>query len=405
MKKMFFVLMLLLLAALISVSCISTPQPEDRPKGEIISGSMNDDKPEEKPAEQLPQRASRSSVSEEQLPQRESRSDVSEEQLPQRASRLDPSMIDAAKVKADAAKKLAVDFETPAYFPSEWEAVEARYKAAGEMPKTANDDMQKVIAEYDAAAAAYEELFKKTTPLYAQAREDEIMATREKLISTGFTEYFPEYLKKADDVTLTALDQYEAEDYYTARETAAKALNEYETLLLGADVFLARQEIIDRGFLKYDKENFSKADEIAETAIKDYDAGNKEKAIESAQEALLRYNLVLSNGWAVYSTERKAAADAERELAITEKANIASRDIFREAEGLYNQAESDLSSGNHNAAAVQYTEAEAMYSIARKDTAKKRQIAEATIRRAEVKIVESGDTASEAKRILEGGSK
>jgi len=366
---------------------------------------MNDDKPEEKPAEQLPQRASRSSVSEEQLPQRESRSDVSEEQLPQRASRLDPSMIDAAKVKADAAKKLAVDFETPAYFPSEWEAVEARYKAAGEMPKTANDDMQKVIAEYDAAAAAYEELFKKTTPLYAQAREDEIMATREKLISTGFTEYFPEYLKKADDVTLTALDQYEAEDYYTARETAAKALNEYETLLLGADVFLARQEIIDRGFLKYDKENFSKADEIAETAIKDYDAGNKEKAIESAQEALLRYNLVLSNGWAVYSTERKAAADAERELAITEKANIASRDIFREAEGLYNQAESDLSSGNHNAAAVQYTEAEAMYSIARKDTAKKRQIAEATIRRAEVKIVESGDTASEAKRILEGGSK
>jgi len=361
MKKIISAMMMLLLAAFISVSCKTTP--EKQPQVEMSAEPV------------------------------------------ERVQRPDQKIIDEAKAKTEAAKKQAVDFETPAYFPSEWEAIEARYKAVDAMPKNNKEESEKAVAEYNAVADAYDELFKKTVPLYAQAREDEIMATRAKLVNTGFTEYFPEYLEKADNKTLTALDQYEAGDYYTARETASDALSEYETLLLGADVFLARQEIIDRDFSKYDKENFSKADEVADTAIKDYDAGKKEKAIENAQEALLRYNLVLSNGWTAYSAERKKAADAEREQALAERANIASRDIFRDAENLYNQAEGLQKSGNHNAAAIQYTEAEAMYVIARKDTAEKRQRAESAIRRAEEKIEESGGTASEAERIIEGGSR
>ena len=362
MKKIIPVLMLILLAAFISISCKTTPTP--------------DPLREEKPGEPV-----------------------------ERIQRPDQKLIDEAKAKTDATKKRAIDFETQAYYPSEWDALEARYKAAGEMPLNDKDDSHKVAAEYNAISAAYDELLKKTVPLYAQAREDEILAAREKLVSTGFTEYFPEYLEKADNKTLAALDLYESGDYYTARGAAADALNEYETLLLGADVFLARQEIIERNFLKYDEENFSKADQTANAAAKEYDAGNKEKAIENAQEALLRYNLVLSNGWTAYSAERKAAADAERELALAERANIASRDNFREAESFYNHAEEFSASGNHNAAAIQFTEAEAMYVIARKDTEERRQRAEAAIKRAEEKIEESGDTASEAERIIEGGSR
>jgi len=369
MKRIISVFMLLLLAAFISVSCKSTPETQAQQ--------------EEKPTPI---------------------SDKSQESA-SRAQRPDPRIVDAAKVKTDAAKKQAIDFETHAYYPSEWEAIEARYKAAGEMPKNTHDEIQKAVAEYDAITAAYNELFKKTVPLYAQAREDEILATREKLINTGFPGYFPEYLEKADNKTLAALELYEAEDYYTAREAAADALAEYETLLLGADTFLARQEIIDRDFLKYDEENFSKADTISEDAMKEYDAGNKEKALEKAQEALLRYNLVLSNGWTAYCTERRIATIKERELAIAEKANIASRDLFRNGEVIHIQAEEEAATGCHDIGAVLYTEAEALYSIARKDTAEKRQRAELTMKKAEEKIVESGDTASEAERIIEGGSR
>jgi len=311
----------------------------------------------------------------------------------------------ASVILAETARQRAIDFESPAYFPSEWEAAEAQYKAAKEMPRANNEEIQLAETAYKSAAESYNELFKKTVPLYAQAREDEILATREKLINTGFTEYFPEYLENADNITLTALEQYEAEEYYTARETAVKALKEYETLLLGADVYLARQEIIDRGFLKYDEENFKKADAVAETAIVEYEAGIKEKATEHAQEALLRYNLVLSNAWTAYSAELKVSAGKERELALEERANIASRDLFRDAESVFNEAGEKIAKESYHQAAIQYIEAEAMFALARKDTAERRQRAEAAIRMAEEKIEESSESGIEAERIIEGGSK
>ena len=119
--------MLLLVAAFISVSCKSTPETKELPR-------------EEKPAEPV-----------------------------ERVQRPDMNMVNEAKAKTDAAKKQANDFETHAYFPSEWEAIEARFKAAERMPKNNSDETQKAAAEYDAITAAYDEIFKKTVPLYAQA--------------------------------------------------------------------------------------------------------------------------------------------------------------------------------------------------------------------------------------------
>jgi len=316
-----------------------------------------------------------------------------------------PEALIAPMNKADAARKRAVDFECPAYFPSDWETAEAQYRTARGLPISNNEEVRLAAEAYNSSAQAYDDIFMKTVPLYAQAREDEILAAREKLINTGFTEYFPDYLEDADNMTLAALEQYEADEYYKAKETAAKALKEYETLLLGADVYLARQEIIDRGFLKYDEDNFKKADEVTQAAIKEYEDGNKETAVESAQEALLRYNLILSNAWSAYSAELKVTAGKERELAIAERAHIASRELFHEADINYNQAENNLEKKNYREAALQYIDADAMFSIARKDTAEKRQKAETTIKRAEEKIAESGESGSEAERIIEGGSR
>jgi len=313
--------------------------------------------------------------------------------------------LNAAMAKAIADRQRAIDFESPAYFPSEWEVIEAQYRLIEEMPLTTVAEIQAATDAYTAASEAYNAIFKKTIPLYAQAREDEILAKREALISTSFTKEFPEYLKKADDMTLAAQEQYEAEDYYGARETYAKAMDEYDTLTKGAAVYVARREIMDRNFMRYDENNFAKADETAKIAINEYDAGNKDAAIEKAEEALLRYNLVLSNGWTNYAAERKNTVLAERELAIAERANIASRDIFREGEAFYNQAEENITRQNFAEAALQYTEAEALYAIARKDTAEKRLAAEEAIKKAEEKIVESDEAAQEAQRIIEGGSR
>jgi hypothetical protein len=304
-----------------------------------------------------------------------------------------PAQPDAAKAKVDQARKQAMDFDSHTYFPSDWEKAEAQYAQA--------DD----AASYNAAADAYNELFKRAIPLYAQAREDEILSIREELIDTGFTDVLPHYLKNADDLALDAQDKYEAGDFYGARDTASAALSEYETLLAGAKTYLTRQEIINRGFTLYDTDNLKKADDVAQSAIDSYDEGDKKTAIISAEEATLRYNIVLANGWLVYSADRMEAASKERELAIADRANIASRDTFRQGDIFLENANELFEEGNYSDAAIVFVEAEAIFAVSRKETEEKRKRAEETMRIAEEKIEESGGTAIGAEKIIEGGSK
>jgi len=301
--------------------------------------------------------------------------------------------LNTSKASAEKARQQAMDFESNSYFPSDWEAVEAQFNSA------------QTAAEYDAAAKAYEELMKKSVPLYAQAREDEILAAREQLIATGFTEYFPQYLETADKLALEAHDQYGAGDYYKAKETAASALNEYETLQSGAKVFLTRQEVIDRGFTQYDADNFLKADEVAQEAIDAFDAGDRATALAKMEEAQLRYNLALTNGWTAYAADRKTTATEERDMAIAERASIASRDTFRRGDSLYFEAEELLAAEKYSDAAIKFVDSEAIFAISRQETEEKRLRAEEAIRIAEEKIEESNESANEAERIIEGGSR
>ncbi|MDR0465673.1 MAG: hypothetical protein LBG94_11255 [Treponema sp.] len=357
--------------------------------------------------------------------------------------------------KAEEARKRAMDFECPAYFPSDWEALETRLKDAGDSDA------------YNAAADAFDDLFKKTVPLYAQAREDEIISVRKQLIDTGLVPYYPQVLRGADLLALSALDQYETGDYYTARETAANALDEYETFLLSADVYLTREkliktgltylgpeyvqradeialaalsqyeagnkaqarktavqaldeyqalllganayllrnEIADRGFEQYDSFNFFTTDEIGLAAVRAYEAGYRDAAVYGAQEALLRYNLILSDGWISYAAGRRRAASEEREFALAERANIAARETFRTADTFYSQADSLFTSRDFHNASLVFIDSEVMFAISRKETAESRLRAQEAIRMAEERIGASNETALEAERIIEGGSR
>ena len=315
------------------------------------------------------------------------------------------SVPDSLMTRVEEARTRAIDFECPAYFPSDWDAVESQYNAARSLRITNDGELQQATTQFNSIIETYDGLFKRTIPLYAQAREDEIMSARDELVGTGLTRYFPEYLKKADDIALTALDQYEAEDYYTARDTAAAAMDEYDTLLVAARVYLRRQEIIDRGFVVYDVENFDSADEVALAALDNFEAGNRGEAIEGAEEAMLRYNLLLTNGWVTYADDRRVFASFEREMALADKVNIASREAFREADAVFNQAEETFRERRYEGAAILFVDAEALFAIARYDTEIKRQRAVETIRIAEERIEESDEAAIEAERIIEGGSR
>jgi hypothetical protein len=222
-------------------------------------------------------------------------SDTNENDAANRIDTESALRLGASISRADAARKRAVDFESPDYFPSDWDAVDSIYTSAVNIPKTTSN-IQQLAVMFDNAADSYDEIFRKTIPLYAQAREDEIMTAREELINTGFRKYFPEYLKNADDKVLLALSRFETGNYYDARDIAADALNEYETLYTGARILLIRREIIERDFMKYDTGNFEKADEAAQTANDEFKAGNNKAALTNAEDALRRYDSVLANG-------------------------------------------------------------------------------------------------------------
>ncbi|MCL2763913.1 MAG: hypothetical protein FWD40_01370 [Treponema sp.] len=314
-------------------------------------------------------------------------------------------LVGVSTMNAEAARRRGIDFTAPDYFPSDWESVESQFSHARSMPESTDDEVIAAAAALDAVAHEYDVLFWKTTPLYAQAREDEIMEHREHIVHSGFSGVFPQYLKKADDIALASKAQYDAGAYYNARDLADEALVEYETLHLGSRVYAARQEIVDRGFIEYDPENFLRADEIARSALTAYEAGNRETATANAEEALLRYNIVRENGWTSYASVRRDGAVKERELALEERANVASRETYREAEVSFNRAEENLAARNFTAAGLAYIDAEAMFAISRKETVERRQRAEEAIRQAEEKIGESSESAVEAERIIEGGSR
>jgi len=303
------------------------------------------------------------------------------------------------------ARKRAVDFESPQYFPSDWDAAERQYSSAGNLPRSTDAEVQQAINSFNASADAYNELFRKTIPLYAQAREDEIITARDALIATGLAGTFPEYLQKPDDISLLALSQYEEEKYYEARDTAAKALTEYELLNIGANAYLTRQRIINLDFTTYDPENFDKADEIGLAALDEFESGNYVEAKDLGEEALLRYNLVLSAGWMAYASGKRDSANSEREHALFLKANIAVRDFFRDADVIFNQAEAALMAEQYENAAINYTESEVRFVLASRDTEEKRRIADEVIKEAEEKIEESDETARHAEIIIEGGER
>lgn len=310
----------------------------------------------------------------------------------------------AAAEKAEESRKKAGDFDGNLYFPGEWETAEAQFTNAKSISTETDADVKKAIDTMNQAAASYDSIFELSVPLYAQAREDEIMTLRDGLIDSGARNTFPEYFPSADEIALQALDQYEQGDYYAAKNTAADALLRYETLDTAWDGWLSRWEINEREFILYDPDNYERGGEIISDAMDAYKADNIPLAKETAQDALVRYNLVLSAGWTEYSQQRAELAGNEKQAALETKTNIAARDIFTEADEVYNEALELQKAEKYEACSKQFVNAEALFVIASLSASEKRKLAADRIREANTKIEEADEAAKEAETIIYGGA-
>jgi hypothetical protein len=315
-------------------------------------------------------------------------------------SALDQSIADLERLR-----QFAIDIEGPSWFPDQWNTAEAQYNEA--KSKTQRDTPEQVKAATDAnntAAASFQGLIDQSLPLYAQAREDQIISVREDALAAGIGDLAPAYLLMADKTVLDAQTKYEEKDYYGAIASAFQAVDMYEILEDGCNAYYVRQEIEDRDFIRYDPDNFDRADVAGLSAIADYEAADLESAREKAEEAHLRYNLVLTTGWQSYAAEKGASSADKRQEALRLKANVAVRNDFEAASRIFAQGDSAFKAEDYPAAADFFADAESRFITIRGIAEQKRQAAENAIRQADEKMVESEANAEKAEAILGGGS-
>jgi hypothetical protein len=314
------------------------------------------------------------------------------------------NQLNAAIAKAEEARKRADDFDGSSYFPSDWETADERYDKAGSLSKDTNSDIQSAIAEYNAVADAFDSIFNLAVHLYAQAMEDEITALWEELVAAGVRDSFPEYFAPADETAISAYQQYEAKDYYAAKDSADKALLMYQTIKTGHAAWLAREEIVEWDFMSYNENGFNKTDETGEQALENYKAGDIAAAYENADIALQNYTKLLDFAWMSAARELSLIATAEWKAALDIKADIATRDLFQQADSNYKSA-TDLfdGRGEYKQSAYLFLDSARQFRAARDSTAEKRRIAEAAITEAKERIVESDETARQGEIIMEGG--
>jgi hypothetical protein len=304
------------------------------------------------------------------------------------------------------ARTRAMVFDGPEYDPQNWAAAETRYGSAGDqVKKSTQGEVQAGIAFYTRLAEDYEGIFNNAIPLYAKAREDEIVQARAEAVGAGILDLSPERLEMADSRVDEAVALYEGKDYFSASDAALQGVDMYKALKIGCQAFAMRMDIEDYGFWQYDSENCDLGDEVGYEALDAYDAMDIDEALVDAEEAYLRYNLVWNTGWKTYAAERGNAAAEERRNALDLKANVAVRDDFDAASDIYNRAQTSFRAEQFADAADLYFQSEFLFAAVCSIALEKREIAEEAIRMAEEKTAASDETARSAEETLQGGTR
>ncbi|MDR1127677.1 MAG: hypothetical protein LBL20_00050 [Treponema sp.] len=316
--------------------------------------------------------------------------------------------------RVETSRQQALDIDSPGYFPPEWDAAEGQFASARENAAEGTlGDVKNTIALYEAAAESYDTVARKCLPYYYQDLSEEILQARDEASDAGIRNSAPARLEAADKLIDQALEFYEAgetadagaENYYAAADAAFGALSRYHALSTGAQAYRLREEIVERDFTQYDSGNYELADESMISGLAAYDSGDAEAANDKAEEALLRYTLVMNQGWLSFAGNLRDSAEAARRKALSAKANIAVRQEFSNADGVYTRGNAAYSAQDYAGSSEYFSQVIPLFLTAAENAEAKRVVAEEAISTAETRVSKSEETAREAEIILQGGTK
>lgn len=236
----------------------------------------------------------------------------------------------------------------------------------------------------------------------AEAKLEELVSVREEAAAAGIQDddKLPDRFSGVDQQAASARDQFDGGNYDGAFTDASEAAGRYRVLKAIADAHNLKKEADEWNFLDYDRENYEAACDSGNSAVELFDDGFLEEALTNADQAAAGFALVLENGWIAYTNEKSAAAQSWRQAALEARANVASRDMYEEADKIYNQAFASLRSGELEDAAGFFEQSGDLFKDSRDDAVEKRVRAEEAIRQAEQKVSQSGENVKNAGEIL-----
>ena len=297
--------------------------------------------------------------------------------------------LNAAMARAEAARSFVAELNGAQLMPDEWDAAESLYtEAVRERRTTSARETQDSTNRFNAAADAFEAMTGEAIARYLEFIEQELTAARNAAVAAGAIELAPDFLAQTDTVVMDALDQYEQDEYRAALDGARTALVMYQALETGLNAYAVRERVAQAAQAEA-PQALREADVVFEEGFVQWDEGNFSAAKTRAEASRVMY--------------LRAGASAERQRALTFKANVAARENFTPAEDGFNRANNANRLENFGEAARLFGEVTPMFSAAARLAAQRQEAAEEALRIATERMAESDELAQTAELILEGG--
>jgi len=307
------------------------------------------------------------------------------------------------RAEAEQARSRAESVNGSAYCPEEWGLAEGRYSTAKNYPKPeTKKDATAQIAEWSALYVAYEDIFKKSAPLYAAEQQKQLAAAREEAVKAGAGDVVPDRLAQADAYKDQSGQKLAGSDFGGSIRDGKEALERYKVLRTIAEAHGKQVEADNNNFFSVDPDNYMLAAEAGNNAVDLYDESKFQESQAAAEEALGRFTQVIKNGWVSRVEEKQSAANEWRTASQEVKANVAVKQEYDAAERIYNNAHVALRGEEYAVAAELFEQSSGLFAKAHDNAVIKRDKAEEALREAEQMLAASEEKAQTAAELIGG---
>jgi len=248
------------------------------------------------------------------------------------------SALQASMARAAASRQEAAAVEAQAHFQAEWRAAESQNTAAGRARRGTPEEMRAASALFTAAADAYDDLARRSRPLFAAERADAERSLQQAIARAG-------------------------QSRQSAANTDAQANFPREW---------AGLETRHRN-----AENARRA-----TNAEMRSAANLFSGVADGFDDIVQRNVRLAEQNEGAAIAARATAESQRQAAIDVRANLAVREDFSRAEATLQQANAAFGARSFTAALAGYNQSAGQFAAAARETERMRLLADGAVEEA-----------------------